>query len=367
MSAIHDERRRRLKAAMEEAGAETLVVVGNAWHNDYMRYVTDYGVTEGDAIAVVHADGETTLLVEGAMEADRAEAGGAAATVVAADDLISAAKARLGALGNRAVFAAPGPLLPWGLQPGPDDAPFADGTALLDRLLMIKSAPEIEAVKRATALADAGYRVFMEAAKVGRAEYELVAEVEAFFRSQGCADNFMLIGSGGKELRGMTPASERRLQPGDLLITELSPAVEGYYSQLCRTMVIGEPTKTQIDAYRVYQDAVEAGLGILKAGVTAAEIAKAENDVFRERGLGVYCTSEYTRVRGHGLGLFVDNKPHILEDVDTVLEAGAVLVVHPNTYHPEAGYMVLGDASVVTDDGYLTFSATPRELLVAAG
>ena len=59
----------------------------------------------------------------------------------------------------------------------------------------------------------------------------------------------------------------------------------------------------------------------MKPGATAADVARAENDVFRKYGLGDYVTSKYTRVRGHGIGLFCDSKPHILEDVDTVLDA----------------------------------------------
>ena len=61
---------------------------------------------------------------------------------------------------------------------------------------------------------------------------------------------------------------------------------------------------------------MEAGIATVRDGVTAADIAKAENDVFRKHGMGEYTTSEYTRVRGHGMGLFADTKPHILEDVD---------------------------------------------------
>ena len=87
----------------------------------------------------------------------------------------------------------------------------------------------------------------------------------------------------------------------------------------------------------------------MRPGARAADVARAENDVFRKYGLGDYVTSQWTRVRGHGLGLFGDSKPHILEDVDTVLEPGMALIVHPNTYHPEVGYIVLGDAVVVTE------------------
>jgi Xaa-Pro dipeptidase len=107
---------------------------------------------------------------------------------------------------------------------------------------------------------------------------------------------------------------------------------------------------------------MEAGIAVVRDGVTAADIARAENDVFRAHGLGEYTTSEYTRVRGHGLGLFVDTKPHILEDVTTRIDAGMTLIVHPNTYHPVVGYMVLGDSLVVTRDGCEVVTATPREL-----
>jgi Xaa-Pro aminopeptidase len=106
----------------------------------------------------------------------------------------------------------------------------------------------------------------------------------------------------------------------------------------------------------------------VKPGVTAADIARAENEIFRAHGLGEYITEAYTRVRGHGLGLFVDTKPHILENVTTPIEAGMTMIVHPNTYHPDVGYMVLGDSVIVTPDGAEVLTKTPRELFsVAAG
>ena len=148
------------------------------------------------------------------------------------------------------------------------------------------------------------------------------------------------------------------------MTTELTPCVEGYYAQLCRTLVIGAPSEVQRRAFDVYLEAAEAGEAVLRAGVRASAIARAENDVFRRHGLGQYTTSEYTRVRGHGQGLFVDSKPHILEDVDTELPAGAVVVVHPNTYHPEAGYMVFGDTSIITADGFERLGTIARRLIV---
>jgi Xaa-Pro aminopeptidase len=281
---------------------------------------------------------------------------------VVAPDLVGTVGALLTRLGNRRTAAGPKRHLPHGLAKRRDEFRFEDATRLLDRLLMVKAEDELAAVRRASRLADEGYAVFRDAARAGRQDFELVAEIEAFFRGHGVDDNFMIIGVGGPEVRGMAPPTGRRLQPGDLVTTELTPCVDGYYVQICRTLVLGEPSAVQRRAFGVFHEALEAGIAAVRPGVTAADVARAENDVFRRYGLGDFVTSEYTRVRGHGLGLFPDTKPHILEDVETELVEGMSLIVHPNTYHPEAGYIVLGDSLIVGPDGAEVLTTTPRSL-----
>ena len=186
--------------------------------------------------------------------------------------------------------------------------------------------------------------------------------MEAFLRANGAADNFMIIGSGGQDVYGMAPPSERKIAAGDLVTTELTPCVGGYYAQICRTMVVGKANDAQKRAFGIYLEALEAGVAAVRPGATAGDVARAENDIFRKYGLGDYVTNKYTRVRGHGMGLFADSKPHILEDVDTPLVPGMALIVHPNTYNPDVGYMVLGDAVVVTATGCDVLCRTPRQL-----
>ena len=165
----------------------------------------------------------------------------------------------------------------------------------------------------------------------------------------------------------MHPPGERKIQQGDLVTTELTPCVDGYYAQICRTLVIGPPNEIQRRAFALFKESFEAGFAAVKPGATAADVAKAENDVFRKYGMGKYTTSEFTRVRGHGMGLFADTKPHILEDVTTRIDAGMALIVHPNTYHPSVGYMVLGDGVAVTKTGCEVLTGTARELFGVAG
>jgi Xaa-Pro aminopeptidase len=359
---IADDRRKRLRDAMVEVGLDALLLYGNAWQGDYLRYATDFGILEGQALAVFRSDGHVTLYLDSPLEVDRATLDCPGVEVVHAVDLVGEVDRALDRLRNQRIGAAPQRLIPRRIAVRAEDLSLTDQTALVDRLLMGKLASEIDALRRAARLADEGYRVFMRAAQVGRADYELVAETEAFFRANGVDDNFQIIGVGGVEVRGMTPPAGKRLKRGDLVTTELTPCVDGYYAQICRTLVVGEPTDEQRGAHALWREAMEAGIAAVRDGVLAADIAKAENDVFRRHGLGKYTSSEYTRVRGHGMGLFADTKPHLLENVTTRIDAGMTLIVHPNTYHPAVGYMVLGDGVVVTKDGCDVLTATPREL-----
>src|ERR1700724_1962491 len=168
-------------------------------------------------------------------------------------------------------------------------------------------------------LADDAYGAFRAAVRPGMRQFELVAAVEHYLRSRGCPDNFMILGSGGKDVLGMTPPSERAIASGDLVTTELTPAIEGYFVQICRTLVVGNASDAQRHAFAIFREALEAGIAAVRPGASAADVARAENDVFRKYGLGEYTSSKWTRVRGHGLGLFCDSKPHLLEDVGTPL------------------------------------------------
>jgi len=70
---IAEARRSRLTEAMMEQGVDILVVYGNAWQSDYLRYATDYGILEGEGLAIVRRGGNTTLFLDSPLEAERAE------------------------------------------------------------------------------------------------------------------------------------------------------------------------------------------------------------------------------------------------------------------------------------------------------
>lgn len=366
-ASLRAERRARLAAAMAAEAIDVLVVAGDPWRSDYLRYTADITPTDGQVFALIEREGHVQVVAENPAEAARFHAEQPDLRVSWSSFPIEDTEAATRSFGRRRIALAPLAAVPYRLATGPLASSMASATAMLDRLMLRKSPSEVEALRRAAALADEGYAVFREAARVGRPEYALVADVEAFFRSRGCPENFQILASGGREVRGMHPPTERRLAAGDLVTTELTPCVEGYYAQICRTLSIGSPSEAQLRAFAVYDEALAAGIAAVRPGATAGEVARAQNEVFRRHGLGEYVTSEYTRVRGHGLGLYVDGRPAVLEDVDLALEPEMVLVVHPNTYHPDAGYFVHGDSVRVSADGCEVLTRTARRLFSVPG
>jgi Xaa-Pro aminopeptidase len=160
----------------------------------------------------------------------------------------------------------------------------------------------------------------------------------------------------------MKPPTARKFQPGDCVTTELTPQINGYYAQICRTLVIGEPNPQQREAYSIFAEAQQAAEDLLKPGVDISDVARVQNDVFRAKGYGDYTGPQYTRVRGHNLGLYPDELPHVLENVHYVCKKDMVLIAHPNTYLPLSGYMVFGDTLLVTDTGCVSLNKTERKL-----
>src|SRR5215813_9305068 len=112
MTALSHDRRNRLVAAMAEAGIDAMVLYGNAWQADYLRYAADFGILEGHGIAVVSADGTTELYLDSASEAERAEVETSGTTVHLTTDIARAVGARLDRVANHRLAAAPRRFLP---------------------------------------------------------------------------------------------------------------------------------------------------------------------------------------------------------------------------------------------------------------
>jgi Xaa-Pro aminopeptidase len=338
----------------------------NILRPSYLRYFAGYAPVGPNAAAIVTADRAATLIVEPRWDAERAAGHTWIDDVVGTDSFAASvceASARLGVSGR--VGLAGGREMPYPVYEalaGTLSLESADD--VIETIAIEKTPAEIERIRRAAAAADAGFEAFRAAARVGVREYEIVAEVEYAMRLAGADDNFILL-STGPHNRAMRAPTDRRVEPGDIVIGEISPVIEGQFVQLCRTVSVGPPSAALVAAYELLIRSYRASIARVRAGVPASLIATTIDDLLTDAGYGEYCRPPYMRTRGHGFGVG-SVAPGALLDADTpaVLFANQVVVVHPNQYLPETGYLACGETHLVTADGCTPLARTETKLWI---
>ena len=364
MLKLNPQRRKQYLDLMAQRGWDLLLFYGDSWRKDHFRCLVSVCFCGPQALAMLTKEGEIRAVVTHPWDVEpvRAATGGSVTyfprLVEGLKSILSGARKACVASNGleqmearclRAVTEACGSVP-------------ARATADVEEIRRVKTAEELEWIMKAAQLADRGYEQFVRVARPGMTEFELVAEVEGYLKANGAEDNFMLVASGGTEVTGMKPPTARKLRVGDSVITELTPQVNGYYAQICRALIIGPPSEKQLESYAIFAEAQKAAQDLLRPGVDISDVARVQNDVFRRHGFGEYTGAQYTRVRGHNLGLYPDEFPHVLENVHYTCKKDMVIIAHPNTYLPLSGYMVFGDTLLVTDTGCVSLNKTERRL-----
>lgn len=244
---------------------------------------------------------------------------------------------------------------------GIPDVRLKPADKLLSSLARFPGEEALGAVEQAAEIADAGFSAVLEKAKLGMAEHELAAEVEYAMRSLGAEDNFGMV-TASEHNHCTHPPADRKIQVGDIIIAEITPAVDGHFIQLCRTAVMGPISPLLREKFTIMEEAMGKSLERVRPGSKVGAVSQAMNQVFSAHGYEKYCRPPYMRVRGHGLGFWSMPFSEIVDENEAVIEEGMCFVVHPNQYLPETGYLMLGDTVWVEDKGYRRLTQTPMKL-----
>jgi Xaa-Pro dipeptidase len=358
----------RVQSAMRAAALDGLVIYYGGQHNmlrmDQIAYLTDYR-TLGPAVLAVPREGMPELVMAPVWDAERAEETKARlrVTAVTPDRVLQTGAAVAKTLPGR-VGLSGRPVMPIAAF---DEFSRAYGGELLDGETIVTSVGatrtpgELERIEHAAAIADQGFEALRETVRVGMREYELAAEIETVMHAAGAEDNFGLIAAGSHNV-AIRPPTDRKLEEGDVIIGEITPCYRGYLAQLCRTYILGEPTGIQRTTYDMLLAALVDGKTAAKPGQPSAEIARAINNVIGAAGYEEYCKPPYMRTRGHGLGLGGVVPYDITDGASPKLECNMTMVIHPNQYVPETGYMMCGDTVVIEEHGPRALTKTPLKL-----
>ncbi|OLV19058.1 Aminopeptidase YpdF (MP-, MA-, MS-, AP-, NP- specific) [Deinococcus marmoris] len=240
------------------------------------------------------------------------------------------------------------------------DAELVPLRGLIQGLRQIKTADEIAAIRAAQDLADQVFSEVRPLIVAGARELDIALEIETRLRKAGAGSAFGVIVASGP--RGAMPhghASARVIEDGELVTVDMGAKLNGYNSDMTRTVAVGQPSDEMKRIYNAVLEAEEAAIKAVKPGVRAADLDKIARDILTGHGLG----EAFVHSLGHGVGLEVHEGPGLRGTSDDVLAAGMVITIEPGAYLPDVGGVRIEDLLLVTEDGHDVLSHSPKEAI----
>ena len=243
-----------------------------------------------------------------------------------------------------------------------DEKTFVPVSGLVEQLRMIKDEYEIESTKKACEIAVKTYLHMLEYLKPGLEEVEAAAELEYFMRkcgAEGPSFETILI-SGDKTSRPHGVPGHKKIEHGDFVTMDFGCKVDGYCSDMTRTVAMGSVTDEMKEVYNVVLKAQLNAIANLHAGITGQEGDAFARSVIEEAGYGEY----FGHSLGHGTGLEIHEKPNYSPAYKNVIPAGAILSIEPGIYIPGKFGVRIEDLALVTESGIIDFEDAPKELTI---
>lgn len=350
----------RLRPQVDAAGCDALVVTNLT----NIRYLT--GFTGSAAIVLVTPD-ELLFVSDGRYQtqsADQLAAAGVDARIeiVAADaDAVVAAAATAAGVQRLGLESQS---VTWSQQRRWATDLFRGGelvptTSMVEELRLVKDPGEAARIRSACAIADAALEQVRPRLLDGPTEVEFSLELDAAMRRLGAEDVSFdtIVASGPNGAKPHHRPSERRIAQGDLVVIDFGALVDGYHSDMTRTVAVGDVGDERRRMLEVVLAAQEAGVQTVSAGATAAQVDAACRSVIDDAGWG----EAFLHSTGHGVGLDIHEEPRVSGRSAATLVAGHVVTVEPGVYLPGLGGVRIEDTVLVTEDGCDRLTLTPKD------
>jgi Xaa-Pro aminopeptidase len=237
-------------------------------------------------------------------------------------------------------------------------AQVVSADCMLDRLKSVKTAAEMDHIRRASQLAASGFAEAERAIAPGRREDEVAADIGAAFAriasdgfERGDGYFFCMSGPNAAKAAGAYARTRRRvIEEGDLVMIHANTVGDGYWTDITRTFIAGNPSGEQQKMREAIEEARTAALAAIAPGVAAKLVDKAARDVLNKHGFG----AEFKHATGHGVGFAAANPnalPRIHPQSPDVLMAGSTFNIEPAIYVDGVGGMRHCDVVACTESG----------------
>lgn len=244
------------------------------------------------------------------------------------------------------------------LQSAFDTEQFADISSTVEQMRVVKTPDEIEKMLLAGKLADEALQIGIDLLEEGITEQEIAATIDMEMKKRGVSEmsfsTLVLFGDHAASPHGNT--GSRKLQKNEFVLFDLGVIIDGYASDVSRTVAFGDVSAKEKEVYDVILRAQETAQAAVKPGMKAGELDRIARGIIEDAGYGEY----FTHRLGHGIGKTAHEFPSINSTNDTVLVEGMCFSIEPGIYIDHEVGVRIEDCVYVTENGCKPFTTTNK-------
>ncbi len=348
----------RLVEHLAPAKVQALIVSGLP----NVRYLT--GFTGSNALLLVTSE-EAVLFTDGRYKTQAAQEAQGVKVLVARGAVVralmgSVKRRRLRRLAferNRATFD-----LYRTLREGLAGCWLKPLSSLLEKLRAVKDAPEIAALRRSVELNSRVFEAALPRLRPGRRETDVAAEIEHLMRRKGGQGPAFdtIVAAGQRSALPHARPTHNLLRKNDLVLLDHGVILDGYASDMTRTVALGNLDSDRRRLYGAVLEAQLAAIAVVRAGIPARQVDQQARSVLEKHGL----KESFVHSTGHGVGLEIHERPRLGRGERTRLQAGMVVTIEPGAYVEGLGGVRIEDMVLVTANGCEVLTRTPKDLRV---
>ena len=348
----------KLRTGLAETQAEALLVVDL----DNVRYLTGFSGSNGQVLITPES---AQFFTDGRYRARAQQTVQGAEVIVYSDSLFAPLRERLAAedVKRLGIEASAMTIADHHRYAGKlDGFELVATTGVVEKLRRAKDDDEMELLRRAVEITDSAFEWILDRLMGGPTEREVALELEVKMRQDGADEvSFTpIVGSGPLSAHIHHTPSDRQLEPGDLVLMDFGCRVEGYCSDLTRTVCLGGASSAQKEMYATVLSAQLAGLEAVGAGVPTRQADAAARSVIDAAGHA----DDFGHGLGHGLGLNVHEAPRLHWSSEETLAVGDVCTVEPGVYVIGSGGVRIEDDVLITEAGAEALNQAPKKELL---
>lgn len=227
---------------------------------------------------------------------------------------------------------------------------------LVEDLRIAKDQSEVHTLRNALSIAENAFEQVCSRIRPGVREKELAWWMERFMREAG-ADSLsfpVIVASGPNAALPHAIPGDRQIRPGEPILFDWGARLQGYCSDISRTVIIGEPDETFRRVFQTVLDAQHLAIEAIQAGVSSKAVDRIARDHIDRQGF----EGKFGHGLGHGTGLAIHEAPRLSPLKDTRLEPGMVTTVEPGIYLPDWGGVRIENMVVVGENGCEVLNAS---------